>query len=130
MSWACLSWVLTALEFRFSSENSKYKENKFILGVIVMLAQLELEQLVRKTVALYNRFRSPEAFAKVVFVSPDLVTVSFSGSFCYSCGVLDYIEDFVHEFKILTSKAELKVDRSRQTSPRSFEADYKVKYLS
>jgi hypothetical protein len=95
-----------------------------------MLTQLELEQLVRKTVALYNRFRSPEAFAKVVFVSPDLVTISFSGSFCYSCGVLDYIEDFVHEFKILTSTAELKVDRSRQTSPRSFEADYKVKYLS
>ena len=130
MSWACLSWGLMAPEFRFDSEKSKYKEDRFILGVIVMLTQLELEQLVRRTVALYNRFRSPEAFAKVVFVSPDLVTISFSGSFCYSCGVLDYIEDFVHEFKILTSKAELKVDRSRQTSPRSFEADYKVKYLS
>ena len=130
MSWACLSWGLTAPEFRFDSEKSKYKEDRFILGVIVMLTQLELEQLVRRTVALYNRFRSPEAFAKVVFVSPDLVTISFSGSFCYSCGVFDYIEDFVHEFKILTSKAELKVDRSRQTSPRSFEADYKVKNLS
>ena len=86
--------------------------------------------MVRKTVALYNRFRSLEAFAKIVFVSLDIVTISFSGSFCYSCGVLDFIEDFVHEFKILTSKAELKVDRSRQTSPRSFEADYGVKYLS
>ena len=85
---------------------------------------------MRKTVALYNRFRSPEAFAKVVLVLPELVTISFSGSFCYSCGVLDFIEDFVHEFKILTSKAELKVERSRQTSPRSFEADYRVKYLS
>ena len=95
-----------------------------------MLSQPELEQLVRKTVALYNRFRSPEAFSKIIFVSPELVTISFSGSFCYSCGVLDYIEDFVHEVKILTKKAELKVERSRQTSPRSFEADYKVKYLS
>ena len=95
-----------------------------------MLSQPELEQLVRKTVALYNRFRSPEAFARIIFVSPELVKISFTGSFCYSCGVLDYIEDFVHEFKILTSKAELKVDKSRQTSPRSFEADYKVKYLS
>ncbi len=86
--------------------------------------------MVRKTVALYNRFRSPEAFAKVVLVSPEMVTISFSGSFCYSCGVLDYIEDFVHEFKMLTGRAELKVDRSRQTGPRCFEADYKVKYLS
>ena len=94
-----------------------------------MLSQPELEQLVRKTVVLYNRFRSPEAFAKIVYVSPELVTISFSGSFCYSCGVLDYIEDFVHEFKILSSKAELKVDRSRQVSPRSFEADYRIRYL-
>jgi hypothetical protein len=94
-----------------------------------LLSQPELEQLVRKTVVLYNRFRSPEAFAKIVYVSPELVTISFSGSFCYSCGVLDYIEDFVHEFKILSSKAELKVDRSRQVSPRSFEADYRIRYL-
>ena len=94
-----------------------------------MLSQPELEQLVHKTVVLYNRFRSPEAFAKIVYVSPELVTISFSGSFCYSCGVLDYIEDFVHEFKILSSKAELKVDRSRQVSPRSFEADYRIRYL-
>ncbi len=96
----------------------------------MLLSQQELEELVRRTVALYNRLRSPEALAKIVSVSPDMVTVSFSGSFCYSCGVLDYIEDFVHEFKVLTGKAELKVERSRQTSPRSFEADYRVKYLS
>lgn len=92
-----------------------------------MISQQELEQLVRKAVALYNRFRSPEAVAKIVHVSPERVVISFSGSFCYSCGVLDYIEDFVHEFKIITDKAELKIDGSRQTSPRSFEADYKVK---
>ncbi len=96
----------------------------------MLLSQLELEELVRRTVALYNRLRSPEAFAKIVSVSPEEVTISFSGSFCYSCGVLDYIEDFVHEFKILTGRAELKVERSRQTSPRCFEADYKVKYLT
>ena len=76
---------------------------------------------------LYNRYRSPEAVAKVVTVATDRVTITFSGSFCYSCGVVDYLEDFVHEFKILTDKAELKIDKTRQTSPRSFEADYKVK---
>ena len=99
------------------------------VGAIIMLSQSELEQLIRKTVVLYNRFRSPYASAKMVFVSAELVTISFSGSFCYSCGVLNYIEDFAHYFKILTSMAELKVDRSRQASPRSFEADYTVKYL-
>ena len=92
-----------------------------------MISQQELEELIRKTIMLYNRYRSPEAVAKVVSVATDRVTIAFSGSFCYSCGVMDYLEDFVHEFKILTDKAELKTDNTRQTSPRSFEAEYKVK---
>ena len=90
-------------------------------------SQSDLEQLMRRTVALYNRYRSPEATAKLVLVTPELVTVSFSGSFCYSCGVIDYLEDFVHELKLLTDKVELKIGKTRQTSPRSFEADYRVR---
>ncbi len=93
-----------------------------------MLSQAELEEVVRKTVLLYNRYKSPEAIAKVVSVVPERVTIAFSGSFCYSCGVLDFLEDFVHEFKMLTDKAELKIDKTRQINPRTFEADYKVKY--
>ncbi len=92
-----------------------------------MISKQELEELIRKTIILYNRYRSPEAIAKVVSVDLDRVTITFSGSFCYSCGVMDYLEDFIHEFKILTDKAELKIDKTHQTSPRSFEADYKVK---
>jgi hypothetical protein len=94
----------------------------------MMLSQLELEDLVRKAVVLYNRFRSPEATAKLVNVSSENVTIAFSGSFCYSCGVLDYLEDFIHEFKILTDKVELKIGKTRQTSPRSFEVDYRIKF--
>ena len=93
-----------------------------------MLSQLELEELVRKTIVLYNRFRSPEATAKLISVTPENVTIAFSGSFCYSCGVLDYIEDFIHEFKILTDKVGLKIGKTRQTSPRSFEVDYKIRF--
>ena len=93
-----------------------------------MLTQAELEEFIRSTVELYNRFRSPEATAKIVIVTPEMVTIAFSGSFCYSCGVMDFLEDFVHEFKMLTNKAELKIDRTRQINPRTFEADYKVKH--
>ncbi len=83
---------------------------------------------MHRTVALYNRYRSPEATAKLVLVTPELITVSFSGSFCYSCGVIDYLEDFIHELRLLTDKVELKIGKTRQTSPRSFEADYRVKF--
>jgi hypothetical protein len=61
-------------------------------------------------------------------VTPENVTIAFTGSFCYSCGVIDYLEDFLHEFKILTDKAELKIGKTREVNPRSFEADYRIKY--
>jgi hypothetical protein len=93
-----------------------------------LLSQTELEEIVRKTVILYNRYRSPEAVAKIVSVTPENVTLSFSGSFCYSCGVLDFLEDFVHEFRMLTDKAELKIGAARQVNPRTFEAEYRVKH--
>ena len=83
-----------------------------------------MEELARKAVLLYNRVRSPEVTAKLVSASPASVTVSFSGGFCYGCGVLDYVEGFANQFKALTDKAELKVGKTRQINPRTFQADY------
>jgi hypothetical protein len=91
------------------------------------LSQPELEELARKAILLYNRLRSPEVTAKLVFVSPVMLTVSFSGGFCYGCGILDYVEGFAQQFKALTDKVELKVGKTRQITPRNFEADYTVK---
>jgi hypothetical protein len=93
-----------------------------------LLPQSELEELVRKPVLLYNRYRSPEAIVKIENVTAENVTIAFTGSFCYSCGVIDYLEDFVHEFKMLTDKAELKIGKTREINPRSFEANYRVEY--
>ena len=92
-----------------------------------MLPQPELEMLVRKAVLLYNRLTSPEVTVKLEFSSSVSVTVSFSGAFCYGCGVLDYVEGFAEQFKALTSKIELKVDKTRQITSRSFEAEYIIK---
>ncbi len=92
-----------------------------------MTSQLSLEELVAKTIALYNRHKMPQATAKLVYLSSFLLTISFTGSFCYNCSVMDYLEDFAADFKILTDKYELKIGKTRQTSPRSFEADYIIK---
>jgi hypothetical protein len=91
-----------------------------------MFSQPELEDTIRKAVTRYNRFRSPEAIAKFVTVSLESVTIAFSGAFCSSCGVLGYVEGFIHDFEALNSKVELKIDKTRQTSPRSLEVDYKI----
>ena len=92
-----------------------------------MLSESDLEAVVHRTITLYNRLRSPEINVKLVFFSQAMLTVSFTGGFCYGCGILDYVEAFSEEFKILSSKAELKLDRTRQMNPRTFEADYIIK---
>ncbi len=96
--------------------------------IVVSISQTELAVITQKTVSLFNRLRSPEAVAKVVIVLPDAITIAFSGSFCYECGgVVGYVEEFVHDFKVLNSKVELKPGKTRQTSPRSFEVTYLVR---
>lgn len=91
------------------------------------MSQGEIEALAQKTVQLYNRLRSPQVTTKVVFASLGLLTVSFSGGFCYGCGVMDYVDGFAEQFKMLAGRAELKVGKTRQINPRTFEADYAVK---
>ena len=93
-------------------------------------SQSELEELVRKALALFNRVRSPEVTAKIIFVSPAIITISFSGGFCYGCGVFDIVEGFAHQFKAFSDKAELKMGKTRQINPRTFEADYSLKVKS
>ncbi|MGD0072371.1 MAG: hypothetical protein ABSB71_12530 [Candidatus Bathyarchaeia archaeon] len=91
------------------------------------LSQGEMEELVRKAVLLYNRLHSPEVTVKPIFISPLSITVSFSGGFCYGCGILDYVEGFAQQFKALNGRVELKLGKTRQINPRNFEADYTVK---
>jgi hypothetical protein len=91
------------------------------------LSQTELEQLVQKTVMIYNRVRSPEVTVKLMLITPVNVTISFSGGFCYGCGVMDYVEGFAGQFKTLSNKVELKIAKTREINPRIFEADYTVK---
>lgn len=91
------------------------------------LSETELQEFARKAIQLYNRIRSPEVTATLVFASSAMITVSFSGGFCYGCGVLDYVEGLANQFRALTGKAELKVGKTRQINPRTFEADYKIR---
>jgi len=93
-----------------------------------LVSQTELEASVRKTVLLYNMLNSPKVMAKIVIVFPEQITIGFSGSFCYECGgALAYIEEFARDFKVFNNLFELSIGQTRQTSPRSFEVDYKVK---
>jgi hypothetical protein len=48
---------------------------------------------VEAAVEEFNKYRIPEAVAKIVEVNEDRSTIEFSGPFCVSCGVEDYFDD-------------------------------------
>ena len=75
------------------------------------LEWLKLKQpLSRKlieAVNLYNRFRSPEARVEILKVEGDKTYVKVEGSFCETCGVNDWVEDFVYTLEDVGVEAEL-----------------------
>jgi hypothetical protein len=93
----------------------------------MFISQPELEETLRKTTSLYNHLKNPEVFAKIILVTPEMVVLLFSGTFCFNCGVLNYVEDFIHSFKALTNKAELKVGRVKEINSHSFEVYFQIK---
>jgi len=90
--------------------------------------QTEMENLIRKTVNLFNRLRSPEALTRIVFVSPELVTIAFSGSLCYECGDVEkYVVDFQNDFKVFVDYVKLEAGKTKETTPRSFEVNFVIR---
>ncbi|MEM4246530.1 MAG: hypothetical protein QW390_04465 [Candidatus Bathyarchaeia archaeon] len=67
-----------------------------------------MESAVKRAIAEYNRYRTPEAYAEIIKTKPSQVRLKFTGPFCISCGVLDYIEDFIYEMKKV-SKADWEI---------------------
>jgi len=87
----------------------------------------ELKKLILRTVEVYNRYRSPEATAKLLKLEEDGFTIQFEGTFCQSCGVQDYFEDFIYELRSLGSAVKAEVGEIKQTSPQSFKVQYRIK---
>ncbi len=68
-----------------------------------------LREIITLAVEYYNRTRSPEATAKVVDINEKegIVTVEFRGSFCLTCGIVDWVEDFAYIIKSMGYDAKL-----------------------
>jgi len=57
---------------------------------------LVLLDVFSRAVEEYNRYRSPEAIARIEFVEGRRIYVSFTGSYCETCGLYDWIEDLLY----------------------------------
>lgn len=67
----------------------------------------DIDDVARRAARLYNRYRSPEALAEVIGVQGDTIMVRFKGSFCRTCGIRDWVEDYVYVLEDLGFEAEL-----------------------
>jgi len=63
-----------------------------------------LKRILGNRINEYNRYRSPEANARLVSIGKRSFEIEFSGTFCYTCGIYDYFDDF----RILLEEAGLK----------------------
>ncbi len=67
-----------------------------------------VKDAVSKAVEEYNKYRAPEAEVKVLRLDGEELVAEFGGSFCYTCGFYDYIDDFLIELRDLGIVAEVK----------------------
>nr|AHM02028.1 hypothetical protein DKAM_0430 [uncultured miscellaneous Crenarchaeota group] len=86
-----------------------------------------LNELVLRAIEVYNRYRSPEATAKLVRIEKDNFVIEFEGAFCLGCGVRDYFEDFICELEDLSSNFRVKIKKVEPADPQSFRVKYVVK---
>ena len=65
-------------------------------------------RIVEEAISLFNKYRSPEARAKLLGIEGNLVKVLFEGPFTNTCGVNDWVEDLAFILKDLGVNARLK----------------------
>ena len=85
-----------------------------------------LNELVLRAIEVYNRYRNPEASAKLVGMEKDGFVIEFEGSFCLSCGVRDYFEDFICELEDISRDFRVEIKESEPVGPQSFRVRYVV----
>lgn len=86
------------------------------------LTESFLEDLIKKAIMVYNKYRSPEANVKLIKLHENLIAVEFFGTFCETCGVIDWIEDLTYTLKNFNVNAEL----IRIIEPKDLNEGYRI----
>lgn len=53
-------------------------------------------EIAERLVETYNRLHGVEATARIIDARDDLITVEFTGTFCHTCGIRDWVEDYAY----------------------------------
>ncbi len=69
-----------------------------------------IREKIAKAIEEFNRYRVPEAKARLISLNNKSFKIEFTGSFCHTCGFHDYFDDFkifLEEFKLKTKIGEI-----------------------
>jgi len=86
-----------------------------------------LKAAVLRAIEVYNMYRSPEATAKLVALEKDGFVIDFEGSFCISCDVRDYFEDFIYELETINKQFRAELAETKPTGSQNFRVQYRIR---
>lgn len=89
----------------------------------MLMKKEELAKVISKSLYTYNKYRSPEANAKLLMQEGNRIIVEFSGPFCETCEVYSYFEDLLIELRVNKVKARI------TNIKRKNDKTYEVKFL-
>ena len=85
-----------------------------------------LKDAVVEAINEYNRYRSPEAKAKLIKIGGKELVLEFEGTFCKTCGVYDYLEDFIYELQKF-AEVNIRIVSFKEYKPETIKVKYALK---
>jgi len=80
---------------------------------VLLMSKESFEKVLYKAVREYNKYRSPEANARIVSNAKCSFKIEFTGPYCRTCGFYDYFEDLVYVLKDFG--VETRIDEVEET---------------
>ena len=88
------------------------EQGKILAGDSNLLNELKkaiaMRNTIEKVIEEYNKYRAPEVEAILESINNEELKVIFEGSFCFTCGLYDYVDDFKLELEDAGIKTEIK----------------------
>ena len=94
----------------------------------MMPSDSDVEDIVKRTITLYNRLHISNAFAKLITLTPPILIIEFTGTFCATCSTIEITDGFEEHLKTLSGdKIKLKQGKTTQTNLHTIQTTYTIK---
>lgn len=87
----------------------------------------EFRSKITKAIARYNKYREPEAAAKLIDVRNNEIEIELRGSFCETCGFYDWIDDLRWEITDEIAKDVKIIEVSNINESEAYRVRMKIK---